>query len=170
MRGGDAMKPAWVRALIALCNGLGALSGLSILGMIGLICADVLLRLPFIGVSIVGSYDLVRVLGAVSLAAALPYTTAIKGHVAIEFFFHKLGKRARAAVDGLMRALSIALFGFIAWRCAGYGLDLLAANQVSQTLRLPLFWLPLFIGACAAVTGLVVVFHLTRPREELIKP
>ncbi len=167
---GESRKPAWARALISLCHGLGAVSGVAILCMIGLICADVVLRLPFIGVSIIGSYDLVRVLGAVSLAAALPYTTAIKGHVAIEFFFHKLGKRARLAVDSLMRVLSIALFGFIAWRCTLYGLDLLATNQVSQTLRLPLFWLPIFIGACAAITGLVVVFHLVRPREEMIKP
>ena len=85
------------RLMRGLIYALLAISGTGILVMIAVTCADVLLRLvryPF-----VGAYDIVRIAGILTLGAGLPYTTAVKGHVAIEYFFHKLGRRSRIAVD-----------------------------------------------------------------------
>ena len=50
---------------------------------------------------ITGALDLGKGCGALVIAGALPYTTAVKGHVAIEYFFHKLGRRGRIVVDTL---------------------------------------------------------------------
>lgn len=169
--------PVWTRiqdAAVALLRGLvyvlAVLSGLSVLVLIAVTCADVLLRLPLINRPFIGAYDIVRIAGAVALAAALPYTTAVKGHVAIEYFFHKLNRSSRIVVDSAMRLLSMALFAFLGWRSILYGLELRSTNQVSQTLKLPIFWLPMVIGCCCFVVVLVVMHHLVYPKREMIKP
>lgn len=164
------VAPRWVLPLKAVIYILAFVSGSAVLAMIGVICADVVLRLPFINRSFVGAYDIVRIAGAIALAAALPYTTAVKGHVAIEYFFHKLNRTSRIIVDSLMRLLSIALFGFLGGRSLLYGMELYRSKQVTQTLQWPIFWLPMVIGVCCFVVALVVVHHLVYPRRELIKP
>jgi TRAP-type C4-dicarboxylate transport system permease small subunit len=166
---------AWpVGALKFIVFALAAVSGLSLFVMIGAICLDVVLRSPWVhrvtGVALVGVFDIVRITGAITLAAALPYTTAVKGHVAIEYFFHKLNRTSRLVVDSIMRILSMGLFGFLGWRSIVYGLNLRRVGQVTQTLEWPIFWLPWFIGVCCFVVVLVIAFHLLCPRRELIKP
>lgn len=163
-----------VRSLKVVIFALAAVSGLSLFVMIGAICLDVILRLQWvnkvIGITLVGVFDVVRIAGAITLAAALPYTTAVKGHVAIEYFFHRLNRTSRLVVDSLMRLLSMGLFGFLGWRSIVYGVDLRRVGQVTQTLEWPIFWLPWFIGVCCFVVMLVITFHLLCPKRELIKP
>lgn len=163
-----------VRSLKVVIFALAAVSGLSLFVMIGAICLDVILRLQWVnkavGVTLVGVFDVVRIAGAITLAAALPYTTAVKGHVAIEYFFHRLNRTSRLVVDSLMRLLSMGLFGFLGWRSIVYGVDLRRVGQVTQTLEWPIFWLPWFIGVCCFVVMLVITFHLLCPKRELIKP
>ena len=83
--------------LRALVKYSGKIAGVGILFMMAVTCADIILRR--LGTSIPGAYDLVRIAGGITIAAALPLTTAVKGHVAIEYFFHRLGPGGRAAVD-----------------------------------------------------------------------
>ena len=159
-----------IRSLKGLVYALLFVSGAAIFVMIGTVCADVMLRLPWINRPFIGAYDIVRIAGAVTLAAALPYTTAVKGHVAIEYFFHKLNRTPRIIVDSVMRLLSMGLFAFLGWRSILYGLELHRTNQVSQTLKLPIFWLPMVIGFCCFVVVLVITHHLVYPKREMIKP
>lgn len=163
-----------VRSLKLVIFALSAVSGLSLFVMIGAICLDVILRLKWVhavtGFTLVGVFDVVRITGAITLAAALPYTTAVKGHVAIEYFFHRLNRTSRLVVDSLMRLLSMGLFAFLGWRSIVYGFDLRRVGQVTQTLEWPIFWLPWFIGVCCFVVVLVITFHLLCPKKELIKP
>ena len=148
--------------------GLVILSGLSVFVMIGTTCADVILRR--FGHPVNGAYDIVKIAGAISLASALPYTTAVKGHVAIEYFFHKLNHTSRIVVDSICRLLTIALFAFLGWRSILYGNELHANHQVTQTLQLPIFWLPWVIAFCCFVVMLVIVYNLIHPGREMIKP
>ena len=163
-------EPHWVRLLKILVYALACMSGASVFVMIGVICADVAMRLPMINRPFTGAYDIVRIAGAIALAAALPYTTAVKGHVAIEYFFHKLSRTWRIVVDSIMRLLSMALFGFLGWRSILYGLDLRTSKQVTQTLQLPIFWLPMVIALCCFTVVLVILHHLIYPKREMIKP
>lgn len=165
-----SIRLAYLLFLKGVVFALTAVAGLAVFLMIGIICADVLLRLPWINKPFVGAYDIVRIAGAVALAGALPYTTAVKGHVAIEYFFHKLGPVSRIAVDSIMRLLSIILLGFLGWQSLLYGRSMHISGQVSQTLQIPLFWLPWIIGICCFAAALVVVYQLVFPRREMIKP
>lgn len=156
---------ACLRALVLVLAGI---SGLSILGMIGVTCVDVLMRV--FGGGLVGSYDLVKILGGIAIASSLPYTTAVKGHVAIEYFFQKLGRNGRIVVDTICRLLVITLFAVITWQCVIYGARLYSSHEVSLTLQIPLFWVAYVLAFCAGVTILVKVHNLLHPGREMIKP
>jgi TRAP-type C4-dicarboxylate transport system permease small subunit len=102
------------RLLRVVVYALVAVSGASVLAIMLVTCADVILRLKWISHPFVGAYDLVKIGGTLALATALPYTTAVKGHVAIEYFFHRLNRRGRLVVDSVIRLLAMALFAFLA--------------------------------------------------------
>ena len=83
-------------------------AGCGILVMIFVTFLDVVLRI--FRCSIVVAFDIVKVAGVITTACALPYTTAVKGHVAIEYFFHRLNRLGRIAVDTFARILGMVFF------------------------------------------------------------
>lgn len=154
------------RGVVILCH---CMTGLACLGMtvsIVVVCGDVALRTA--GHPVKGAYDIVRIAGAITIACALPLTTAVKGHVAIEYFFRKLNRVSRLAVDSLMRLAMIGCFLLAAYECVGYGNRFLRNGQVTDTIELPIFWLPWLMAAAFGLTAVIVVFHLVYPGRELI--
>ncbi len=154
-----------LRWLVALPAGV---AGLAVALMVVVTCVDVVGRR--FGYPLTGAYDLVEILGAITIAGALPYTTACKGHVAIELFLQKLPRRGRIILDGFVRIVSILMFAFLTWRFIEYGAELKASGQVTLTLRWPIFWLPYWIAFCSGVMILVILYQLVRPGKELMKP
>jgi len=144
-----------------------AISCIGLATMMVVICADVALRTA--GHPLVGMYDIVRVAGAITIACALPLTTAMKGHVAIEYFFQKLNRRWRVGVDSAMRVMTIGAFLLAAYECLGYGMRFLKNGQVTDTIEMPIFWVPWLMAVSFGVTALVVVFHLVYPGREMVK-
>ena len=144
------------------------LAGVGILTMMTVTCLDGILRV--FGRPLPGALDIVKLCSAVTIACALPYTTAVKGHVAIEYFFLKLSKRGRVIVDTLARITSIALFVFLAKKSFEHGLSMARSGQVTSTLQIPVFWVPQVIGFCCAITALVIVHNLLHPGREMIRP
>ncbi|HEY5912611.1 MAG TPA: TRAP transporter small permease [Verrucomicrobiae bacterium] len=155
-------------ALRAVVQALAWVAGAGLMVMVLVTTADVVLRK--FSLSLTGAYDLVKIAAAITAAAALPYTTAIKGHVAIEFFFHKLGRHGRVVVDALMRFGGMALFGLLAWGCVDYGNSLRQKGEVSMTLQLPVFWVPYVLAASCVLVVLIKLYHLTHPGKPMIKP
>ena len=156
------------RSLRATVRALGILSGAGLMAMVLVTVLDVVLRV--FRLSLTGAYDIVRIAAAVTIAAALPYTTAIKGHVAIEYFFHKLGRRGRIVVDTLLRLMVMALFATLAWECVMYGSSLKAKGEVSMTLELPVFWVPYVLAFSCALVVLITLYHLLHPGKAMLKP
>jgi len=160
------LGPFW-RAVVWLGRGMTLISCLGLVAMMVVICGDVVLRI--VGHPVKGAYDVVRVAGAVTIACSLPITTAMKGHVAIEYFFQKLSRRWRIAVDSVMRVMTIGAFVLASYECVGYGVRFLRNGQVTDTIELPIFWVPWLMAVSFGVTALVVVFHLVYPGREMIK-
>jgi TRAP-type C4-dicarboxylate transport system permease small subunit len=117
-----------------------------------------------------GTYDLVGILAGITLSASLPYTTSLKGHVAIEFLFLKLSRRGRRIGNVFVHSVIAALFMFFTWECVGYGHSLYRNHQGMVTLGWPVYWVPYIIAFCCLVTVLVVLEHVLHPDRELIKP
>jgi TRAP-type C4-dicarboxylate transport system permease small subunit len=159
----------YARVLRTVIYSLCGVAAVSIVLMIAITCRDVIGRRVF-NVPMRGAYDLVSALAAITLAASLPYTTGLKGHVAIEFLFLKLSKRGRRIGNILVHTAIALLFVFFTWQCVQYGLDLLAKHQGMVTLRWPLFWVPFLMAFCCGVTTLVVFEQIVHPDRELVKP
>ena len=154
-----------LRALVKIS---GKISGIGILSMMAITCTDIILRR--LGSSIPGAYDLVRIAGGITIAAALPLTTAVKGHVAIEYFFHRLGRRGRIIIDSAMRTIQTVGFLFAAIAFLRRGNRLFQSGEVMPTLQCPIFWLAWFIAFMCLLTALVSLFHLLRPGRNLLRP
>lgn len=138
--------------------------------MVMVIVTSIEVVLRIFRTTMTGAYDIVKIAATLTMAAALPYTTAIKGHVAIEYFFHKLGRRGRMVVDAGMRVVGMALFSLLAWGCVDYGNSLHRRGEVSGTLELPIFWVPYVLAVSCALVVLIKLFHLTHPGRPMIKP
>ena len=113
---------------------LAIIAGMGILTMVGVTCLDVIMRM--FRHPLVGAFDIVKVSGTVTIAAALPYTTAVKGHVAIEYFFQKLSRRSRIFTDTFVRMLGILLFSFISRQGLIYAAALKRSGEVTLTLQM----------------------------------
>lgn len=142
-------------------------SGTAILAMIAVTTLDIVLRL--MRVRFIGAVDMVQVAGAVAIAAALPYTTAVNAHVAIEFILHKLSRTGRLVMGSIIKIMTSTLFVFAAHRSFLYGSSLYANKQGTMTLQFPVYWIMYMIAVCLSVTALVVVYTLFKPNKELVK-
>ncbi len=149
-------------------HALAVVGSLAVAAMIGVTVADVVGRR--FGLPVKGAYDLVRVLGAVAMASALPLTKSVKGHIAIEYFFQKLGSRGRAALDTVMRLVLLGLFGLLAWQFSRQGRTFLDSGEVTATLHMPMFWVPWLAALACLVTAGVTLWHLLHPGRSLIRP
>ena len=159
---------AAVAALRGSVSILGIIAGSAIVGMMAVTCADIVLRQ--LGHPIVGAYDIVRIAGTLAIGCALPYTTAVKGHVAVEFLVPKLRPLGRLLVEALVRSFAAVFFGALAWQCYVKGEDLRTSGEVTATLELPIFWVSYLIGIACAVAVLVEIYHLRNPGKSLMKP
>ena len=158
----------YVWTLRLVVSVLAAVAALAIVVMILVTCVDVVGRR--VGFPLTGTYDIVELLGAIMIAGALPYTTACKGHVAIEFILQKLSRRGRIILDMFVRPPVILMFAFLTWRFVLYGQELKASGQGTLTLQWPVFWLPYWMAICTAVMIPVLVYSFIHPDKELMKP
>ena len=155
-------------ALRRVVRATAGVAGMGLLTMMGVTCVDVVMRK--LGHPLPGAYDMVKIAAGLTIACALPYTTAIKGHVAVEYFHHRLGRRGRVVVDTLIRLPIMALFTLFTWELIAYGTRLRSSGEVSMTMRLPVFWVPYVMAFSCAQVVLVTLWHLLHPGKPLLKP
>ena len=155
-------------ALRTLILGLAAVGCLSIAAVALVTVTDVVGRQ--FGHPVPGAYDLVRLLGAVAMACALPLTKAVKGHIAIEFFFQKMNRRGRAATDTLMRLALLALFAALTWEFIRQGRIFQASGEQTPTMHLPVFWVFWVLALACALTACVTLWHLLHPSRSMMRP
>ncbi|MGC8738050.1 MAG: TRAP transporter small permease [Candidatus Hydrogenedens sp.] len=154
-----------VRILVYI---LGIISALALLFIVIVVMADVIGR--FFGNGLRGSMDYIRLASAVVLGGALPYTTAVKGHIAIEFLFRRISRVLKVIIDTISRLMMLTLFILIIVFMIKHGLSLYRSGEVTSTVQLPVYWVPFWLALSFAVTSLVKIYHILRPGKELIKP
>ena len=155
-------------ALRTLILGLAAVGCLAIAALALVTVTDVVGRQ--FGHPVPGAYDLVRLLGAVAMACALPLTKAVKGHIAIEFFFQKMNRRGRAATDTLMRLALLFLFGALTWEFVRQGRIFQASGEQTPPMHLPVFWVFWVLALACGLTACVTLWHLLHPSRSMMRP
>ena len=146
----------WLAQLAAVALGI----------MIVATCLDVILRR--FKVPLMGTYDVVCICAAIAIACALPKTTAAKGHIAIEYFFHKLNRTGRRIVDIFVHGGLVIAFLIAMWQCLEFGHSYWMSGEGSQTLRIPLFWVPWVMAFGFLFSAFSSLFHLLHPGKTKI--
>ena len=113
------MWESYRRIVSGLVRAMAAVAGVGIAVMIVATCLDVVLRR--FGHPLVGVVDVVQIAACLSGACALPYTTAVKGHVAVEYFFQKFPRGIRIWVDAFSRGVARLMFLYLSYRSWTYG-------------------------------------------------
>ena len=144
------------------------LAGIGVLVMMLVTCCDIIGR--HFGHAITGAVDIVQVSACIAAICALPYTTAVKGHVAVEFLSQMFPPAVRALVDGIWRVAVIVMYGFMAWGGIVHGNTLFRRHSSTLTIHIPTFWILYVISAVSLVTILVKLYNLAHPGKEMMRP
>lgn len=142
-------------------------AAVALVGMMLLTCADVIMRRSF-NQPIPGAYEIVSLLGALLIAFALAYTTAQKGHIAVEFVIQKFSKKTQRAIDAVNHLLGITLFGILAWQSVLYAMDLRASGEVSMTVQIPIHPFVFGIAIGCVLVSLVLVLDFSKSLRRLL--
>ena len=110
------------------------LSGTAVLALMLLATGNVVLRLfhaPYRG-----AYEIVSFLGAIAVGFALASTQRRKGNVVVDILSDRYPLPVKRFIDALSAAISAGFFGIVAWQISVWGTRIMAAGEVSETLKI----------------------------------
>lgn len=139
------------------------IAGIALACSMFLTVADVMLRT--FKRPIIGTYELVGLLGALVIGFSIPQTSRLRGHVLMDFLTGSLPSGARRALRVLTRILGTILFAIIGWNLWALGNDFRKAGEVTLTLQLPLYPVAYGIAVCCFVECLVLCLEMVEKKE-----
>lgn len=146
---------------------LKLIGGVALTSMMLLTVVDVIGR--FFKHPIFGSVELVGFLATIIVAAALPYTYKVDGHVGVEIIVRLLSKRTQIYIDIFTRSLSLILFSLITWQMFLYARDIHETGEVSMNLEFPIYYIVYLLAfglLIFSVTIIETIAHdITQLRE-----
>jgi len=146
--------------VLKLSRGAQVLAGAALVAIMGLTVFDVSLR--SIGKPIVGSYEIVGMMGALVVAFSLPFTSWVRGHIYVDFLVQKLPDAPRKGFHLLTRVLSLVLFFLISWNLYKMGADLQRSGEVSPTLQVPFYPIVFGVGVACLLQGIVLAADIVK--------
>jgi len=136
------------------------IAGVALIGIIGLTVTDVTLR--SLGRPIVGSYEIVALMGALVAGFSLPFTSWVRGHIYVDVLVQKLSRGARNGFHYATRVSGIIFFSLISWNLVKMGLDLQKSGEVSPTLQIPFYPIVYGVGICCLLQSLVLLGDIAK--------
>jgi TRAP-type C4-dicarboxylate transport system permease small subunit len=135
-------------------------AGVALTGIMGITVTDVILR--SFNRPVVGSYEIVALLGAVVIAFSLPFTSWVRGHIFVDVLVQKLPRTSRKGVHYATRVLGIVLFFLISWNLFKMGSDLQKSGEVSPTLQIPFYPIVYGVGIACLLQFLVLLGDMVK--------
>ncbi len=150
-----------MRPLDGLCTALGVLSGLILLGLIGLTFADVVMRYVF-SAPILGAKDLLQMGMVLVFAFALPLTWRTGGHIVVDLIPDYPIRGLTVARDVAVRLIGLFVFALLAWQAWLRADDAALFNEATNMIEAP--FRPFFqaLALAAAIHTLVLCVETTR--------
>jgi len=134
------------------------IAGVALTAMMFLTVADVVLRT--FKRPIVGTYELVGLLGAIAIGFAIPQTSRVQGHVLMDFVTVKLPSVLQKIFQVITRLLAIAIFFIIAWNLWILGSDFVRTGETTLTLQYPLYPVAYGISICCFIECFVLFVEI----------
>ncbi len=157
-----------IQALNKFTDVLKLIGAIALTAMMMLTVVDVIGR--YFKSPIFGSVELVGFLATIVVAAALPYTYKMDGHVGVEILVRLLSEKTQAWIDILTRSLTLVLFALITWQMFLYGEDIYKTGEVSMNLEFPIYYIVYLLAfglLIFTVTILETIFHDIKKLREL---
>ncbi|MGE5145270.1 MAG: TRAP transporter small permease [Candidatus Eiseniibacteriota bacterium] len=92
------------------------------------------------GLPVPGDYELVETTCAIGVFLFFPYTHAVGGNIAAEFFTAGLSKRRQRLLDVANDVVFMIVALALTWRLAGGLMDKLATGETTILIGIPLWW------------------------------
>ncbi len=141
-----------IQQLRSLLKILGAAC---LMGMMLLTCVDVIGRR--MGTPVFGSVELVGFMATLTVAFALPYTHAMKGHIGVEILVRNFSERVQAAIECCTLTVAFLFFGVVTWRMAVYAGTMRRSGEVSMNLEFPIYLIIYFCAFCFLIFTLTIL-------------
>jgi TRAP-type C4-dicarboxylate transport system permease small subunit len=129
--------------------------------MMMLTVIDVILR-RFFGSPVVGTYDLVTMMGAVVVGFSVPKTSWDRGHVYVDFL---LENRSKVIKNGFFigtRIVGIVLFALLSYHLVKKGIFFYHSHETSMTLRVPVYPITFALALCFFVQCFSLITDIFR--------
>ena len=111
-------------------------AGVALLSMVFLTCTDVVGGL--FDRPILGSEEIVGLLGTLLLAFALPITHREKGHIGVDLVYRVMPAKVQWALDVGISLVCAVFFMLVAWQSYLYAGTMKRVGQVSTTIQFPI--------------------------------
>ncbi|MDQ0338801.1 TRAP-type C4-dicarboxylate transport system permease small subunit [Caldalkalibacillus uzonensis] len=129
-----------------------------LLFMMFLVCTDVLGRF-FLNRPIRGTFELAEIGLGLLIFFSLSYTHLCREHISIDFIVKKFPKRIQLVIDVVVGLIIFILQLLIAWKMIQYGSRVMASNQVTADLGLPLYPFVYLAAVGTLLFALVALFR-----------
>jgi len=143
------------KALDKFSGYLKFIGAVAITAMMLLVVVDVVGR--FFKYPIFGSVELVSFLATIIVAAALPYTYKVEGHVGVEILVRLLSKKAQLIIDLFTRTLTLFLFCIVSWQMFLYAQDIHETGEVSMNLEFPIYYIIYLLAVGLLVFSVTII-------------
>ncbi len=134
------------------------IAGIALTACVALTVSDVLLRM--LKHPIIGTFELVGLLGSVVIGFSLPETSRLHGHVFMHFLTDRISEHVGSVLRVVTRLLAIGMFLVIAWNLLLMGHDFKMTGETTPTLLLPFYPVCYGIAVCCFVECLVLFVEI----------
>jgi len=131
------------------------IAGVSISFIVLLTVSDVILRI--FRRPIIGTFEVVAVIGALVIGFAMPATSWVKGHIYVDFLVTSFSQKVQAIFNIFTRCLGIGLFVLVSWNLLKEGMHLQSTGEVTPTLQWPFYPVTYAVALCCLVQCIVLL-------------
>ena len=136
--------------------------------MMAITCIDVIgakvFKIPF-----PGALDIVMISQLLAVAFAVAGSLLLGRHVEVDFFVPLLTRTLRTVTDSFICLCCLLLFAVISWRLFVYGYSMQTANEVSPTIRIPLYGFAYGAGASCIPVCLVYLHRFVLSLSRIVR-
>ena len=148
---------------LKVSNFMDIITGIFLTLIMLLTTCDVVLR--YLGIPILGTYELVSLGGALAIGFSSPFTFWKKSHITVDTIVEKSSDIIRLILNTSTRVMALGIVSVIGWNCIEMGFELLKAREVTPTLNVPIYPIAWGLGISFIMACLVLLYQTI---EELV--
>jgi TRAP-type C4-dicarboxylate transport system permease small subunit len=136
------------------------IAGVVLSCMVTLTLFDVVLR--NFGHPITGSMEFIQYGGCIVFGFSIPYGTMLGAQIIVDIVTEKLSPGKKRVIETITRCVGIALFLFIAYQFAKYGMDVRHTGERTASFKIPYYPFAFGLSICFVLQALTIACDLIK--------